>query len=297
LLVAPTGDDKDGASRRIQHHEQDSSTIHPAVLRTSKLIYDEAKPILYKKNKFSAWIKHRKAGLRPSAGASTCKLAVMGAGRRHIYDRDMSGNPFLHSHRTPFLRHLFEDSRTMGILRSLTHFTVNLNLVPRRAVGNVEYVAQASNAMTSLCLALIGASKMMELTINVRSDFPGIDNIDPATILWPLVFLRNSIAVKFEGIAPTPGNSVYRPDSSQRAQGYRGREVADVRRLCNEEIERHGWDAEGLREVESALDELSHFGWSLLLLEDIVNQSAFWKGIRSEADRMEAVWAKQFGGM
>jgi hypothetical protein len=179
LLVHPIGEDDDGAFKRIIHHKEDSSTIHPAVLRTSKLIYAEAKPILYKKNKFSACIRHRRTGgfCRPRR-AHGCNLVIMGAGRRYIHDQNMS--------QTPFLRHLFEDATGMCILRSLTHFTIDLNLFPQLAVGRADYVSLASKAIASLCLALTGASKMVELTISLRADYPKLDHVEPASILWPL---------------------------------------------------------------------------------------------------------------
>lgn len=108
--------------------------------------------------------------------------------------------------------------------------------------------------------------------------------------------LRTSITVKFEGIArkkfvSPPGSNPL--GLNPREYTSHGKQVAGVRRICNGVIERQGLGDQGLRNVELALHRLSHFGTRFLVIEDIVNQSACWRGIRSEADRVEASESEQ----
>jgi len=101
----------------------------------------------------------------------------------------------------PFLGDLFK-SDAMGTLRSLTQMTINLSPVTEEDRESNEYVPRARDAIACLCLSLTGASKMKELTINIGLGHPRErSKVDLARILWPLVFLRTDIVVKFEGIA------------------------------------------------------------------------------------------------
>jgi hypothetical protein len=134
----------------------------------------------------------------------------------------------------------------MGLLRSSTHFTIDLDLVPLFAAGRARYVAHASNAIAALCLALNGASKMMELTINVRSRESGLENVNPASILWPLILLRTDITVKFAGIDAIREHLRF----NTRVQGYHSERIADIRDFCNKDIASHDWDTDGLLGVD-----------------------------------------------
>ena len=253
--------------------------LHPAVLGTSKQIHSEARPILYRKNKFEATIEELEA-----APYSSCKMRVVMPGVRIPYSQTMSS-----SRDTPFLDELFGDP-VMGTLRSLTHMTINLSLAMQTSRQSEEYVPEARDAIACLCLSLAGASKMQELTINVDPGQPQERNkVDFARIMWPLVFLRTDIVVKFEGIAEILETSATAPKTVPHAEAFYGRHIAKTRHLCIQEIEKHGTDLVGLRGVESALASMSYFGSEFISMEDIVNLSAAWSGMRSEADRVEAM--------
>ena len=109
----------------------------------------------------------------------------------------------------------------------------------------------------------------MELTINVRSRESGLENVNPASILWPLILLRTDITVKFAGIDAFREHLRF----NTRVQGYHSERIADIRDFCNKDIASHDWDADGLLGVEIAVGQLKPFGMSLSFLGDIVDQS------------------------
>jgi hypothetical protein len=57
----------------------------------------------------------------------------------------------------------------------------------------------------------------------------------------------------------------------------------------DKEIEKNGWSLNALHDVELLLDGITSSIEQHVFIGDIVNQSAVWKGIRSQADRMEAL--------
>lgn len=268
------------------HRHEGMPALHPAVLRTSKQVYSEAMPILYKKNKFrvniwysetSSWFHH--AGIVP-----VCTLAI-----------NRPGGEFSFYHRTgtstvPVLRSLLEHSSAMHMLRSLTHLTINFSVVTPGDDESDDYVPKARDAIACLCLSLTGASKMKQPTINVNVDpkRPQRSKVDFARILWPLVFLRTDIVVKFAGITEIQKTSAAGWPRNSHAEAPYGRHIAKTRHLCMQEIENHGTNVVGLRGVEAAVASMNFFGDEFVSMDDIVNLSAAWTGMRSEADRVEA---------
>lgn len=70
--------------------------------------------------------------------------------------------------------------------------------------------------------------------------------------------------------------------------------------MCSAEIEKRGWKEQGwlfdgVREVETALDEVSFIGKGLIRLDDILELSDVWKRLQGEADRLEAENLEQEG--
>jgi len=177
----------------------------------------------------------------------------------------------------------------MGMLHMLQNLTVDLSLVTPGEDESYVYVAKACDAIASLCLSLTGASKMEELTIKVEPNYPQRDNIDLHRILWPLMFLRTSIVVIFEGIPAIPETTLTHLGMMPQAEAYYGRMIALVRERCNKQIDKHGWDDDGLGGVDAAIQSLEHFGEWFISIDDIVNLSATWRGIRSQADHVEAM--------
>jgi hypothetical protein len=87
--------------------------------------------------------------------------------------------------------------------------------------------------------------------------------------------------------------------SPQEEASFAG-QIAHVRRLCSAEIEKRGWKEpgwlfDGVREVETALDDVSFVRKGLIRLDDIVKLSAVWKRLQGEADRVEAENSEQEG--
>lgn len=137
------------------------------------------------------------------------------------------------------LSRLFQHSAT-GMLRSLTHLTIDLSLATPGFDECDEYVPKARDAIACLCLSLTGASKMKELTINVSVE-PKLlqrSKADFARVLWPLVSLRTDIVVKFEGIAELVKTSMADLRTVPHAEGSYGRHIAQIRQRCSEEIEK-----------------------------------------------------------
>jgi hypothetical protein len=257
----------------------DRFRLHPAVLGTSKQIHSEAQPILYRKNKFEATIMAVKYRQR-----TECLLKVVLPGRAYPYRRTMAS-----SREISFLRELFRSS-TMGRLRCLTHLTINLNLLTPEDHESNGYVPRARDAVACLCLSLTGSSKMKELTINVGLGDPqGRGKVDFARILWPLVFLRTDIVVEFEGIAELLRTTTTDARSVPHAEAFYGKHIAKIRQLCTKEIGKQGSGLVDFRDVEAALASMSFFGDEFVQMDDIVNLSTAWTGMRGEADRVEAM--------
>jgi hypothetical protein len=283
LLVDTTeqdGNEADPLMRSLGHH---SSTLHPAVLRTSKQVYSEAQPVLYQKNKFRATIVYSdeekyRWGPRPG-----CLLTVIQSGSRAPFRQKES-----YFDRSPSLYLLFK-SRAIGMLRSLTHLTLYLNLVTPGEEESDGYVPRTCNSIACLCLSLTGASKMKEQTINVEVGHPQErSKVDFARILWPLAFLRTDIEVRFEGIAELLKTSTAGLRRDPHAEASYGRHIARIRQRCNEEIAKQGSDRVGLHDVEVALTSMNYFGDHFISMDDIVNLSAAWTGMRNKADSVEA---------
>ncbi|GAB7336229.1 hypothetical protein MBLNU13_g08993t3 [Cladosporium sp. NU13] len=115
LIIAPKGKQRrDGVSK-----------IHSAVLRTSKQVYSEAMPVLYKKNKFRANIRYSEKSSRSHRAGTVpvCTLTIARPG---------GGFSFYHRMGTstvPVLRSLFEHSSAVHMLCMLTHLTIDVDLV------------------------------------------------------------------------------------------------------------------------------------------------------------------------
>jgi hypothetical protein len=284
---------------RLHVHEAllvESDTLHPAILRTSKQVHSEALPVLYKRNKFRARVKY--CIIEPywrGAPVVGCCLKI---------NRN-EGDPTFHQHVPRHLglgtlrRRLFRD-RTVDMLRILTHFTIDLDLATPGKEDAEAYACQAYDAILSLCLALIGPSKLKKLTIKVNTNDSHVTSTSLESILWPLVFLRTDIVVKIEGADAVPvpeREEVEGLYMNPEQEALFGRSIARVRRLCSEEIEKRGWEnddgenhawpADGVRPIERALYGVDFYGTGLIRLDDILSSSPVWERIRFEADRME----------
>lgn len=291
LLIAPKG----------KHGRDGIPKIHPAILRTSKQVYSEAMPVLYKKNKFRAeiWYSEKLSLFYPAGNVPVCTLTV-----------NRPGGGFSFHHRTstsavPVLRSLFEHSATIHMLRMLTHLTVDIDLVtPRGKQESGEYSIKACDAMKSLCLSMSGASRLKELTIKVKPGNQDSSDIDLTDILWPLLLLRDAITVKFEGITAGLEKSLMEGEKSmevERSSGMYaafGQRIALILHLCNAEFEKPGWEGRcwvfhGIREAGAALYALKAPEKQLLSLDDIVNTTPTWKGLQCEAHRLETSDSEQ----
>jgi hypothetical protein len=275
LLVDTRGRDSSGFVTNWNRRYR----LHTAVLRASKWIHSEAQPVLYKKNKFEAAIEASEVRLK-----TRCEMRIILPGANSPYHQRMLSSP-----ESSFLGEMFEDP-VMGALRCLTHMTINLSLVTEDDRESNKYVPRARDAIACLCLSLTGASKVKELTINIDLRHPRARNkIDLARILWPLVFLRTDIVVKFEGIAELSKTSTADLRRVPHATAHYGRHIAKVRQLCNKQIESRGSDLVGVRGVEDAFARMCYFGEQFIFLDDTVDLSAAWTGMRNEADRVEAM--------
>lgn len=245
-------------------------------------------PVLYnKQNKFRTSVKYseRPSWSRLSGIMPYCALSVYWpGGERYFYHSMYTGFTSLHS--------LFEDTATAHMLRMLTHLTIDLELVtPQgRKEESFEYGIKACKTIKTLCLALAGASNLEELSVIVKPGHKDSSDVDPVDILWPLLLLRSSIKVKFEGITTDPEKTS--TDRSLELDTAFCQRIALVRQLCNDELNKPGWeerhwDFHGMRDAEKELYALELPG-KRLCLHDLVSMSPVWRGIRGEIDRAEA---------
>jgi hypothetical protein len=197
------------------------------VLRVSKQIYVEAEPILYKGNKFSARVAYRELPViryDPRDLYKGCDFVVTQPGSRSSFHQTMYSARY-----TSSLGRLFQHP-AMGMLRMLTHLTVDLSGVTPGEHQSKTYVPKARNTISTLCLSLSGISKMKELSIDVESANTERSNVELAQILWPLVLLRTIIALKFRGITAIPEvPALGQLELSLQARASLGRLIAKVR--------------------------------------------------------------------
>lgn len=109
-----------------------------------------------------------------------------------------------------------------------------------------------------------------------------------------LVFLRTDIVVKFEGTTEILKTSTAVWPRSSHAEASYGRHIAKTRHLCIQEIKNQGKNVVGLRGVEAAVASMNYFEDEFVSMDDIVNLSATWTSMRSEADRVGAVGLKKW---
>lgn len=93
--------------------------IHPAVLRTSKLVCSEPQPIVYKKNKSGVKIGYSYPEARP-AGKTECDLRILRPGHRFAFFQRAAK-----SRHTLAIQHLFE-SPVSTMLGMLEHVSIDL---------------------------------------------------------------------------------------------------------------------------------------------------------------------------
>jgi len=265
--------------------------LHPAILRTSKQVYSEAMPILYKKNKFRARVLYfeQPAWSTPSGLKLVCTLAIEGSGGKPSFHHRM------HTGYVAILRSLFEHPSTMHMLRMLTRLNIDFDLTTSQKQRELKrYSFMACDTMKGLCLSLSGNSKLKELSIVAKLGDQDSSDADLADILWPLLLLRDDIAVEFKGVTTDPANmSTTEAERTTEIDAAFCSQIALVKQLCIAELERPGWDGRcwafhGIRDAEKALHAFKAPGKKLLCLNDIVNKSPVWKGLRREIERAEA---------
>ena len=277
-----------------KHRQEGEPALHPAILRTSKQVYSEAMPVLYKKNNFYAKLYYTETALTTShsVAATACALAINRPGGGLSFDHTTSINC------VTVLRSLFQHSFTTHILRMLTHLNIEIELVaPRGYLRDADYGIMACVTMKALCLSMSGASRLKELTVRVNPGDQEKSNVDLANVLWPLLLLREDVTVKFEGITTDPEKALTEGEKGPEVEAAFGQQIALVKQLYNSEVEEPGWEDRrwefhGIREAEKALYALQS-PWRLLCLNDIVNMSPVWERMRREIDRAEASGSEQ----
>jgi hypothetical protein len=277
--------------------ERDKCTLHTAVLRTSKQVYSEARPVLYDRNKFSVMIGYTWKGSRPSSaqlGKNRIGLRVVRPGARFSYHKLIGSADCPSPLELSLLR--------WPMLRGLKHVTVDLGLMtpepPTIDSSNdssddssddldhpVTYAVHAREAMTAVCLSLIGACKLEQLTIKITFEDSQASDADLAEILWPLIFLRSDIVVRIEGLSEVlqrERSADYEERarekaliSHQKRTAFVG-QVAKVRKRC----------AEGNDDIMELLAKLTPLGvW--VDMTDIVSSNVKWTALQRKVDALE----------
>ena len=269
--------------------------LHPSVLRTSKKVYSEAMPVLYKENNFYAklWYATRPSRSLRSVVIPVCSLTISRpGGGHHLNHSTTTGH-------VAIVRALFEQSFATHMLRMLTHLAIDIELVtPWGNLRDEEYSIMARATMKALCLSMSGASRLKELTIRVSPGDQEKSNVDLANLLWPLLLLREDVTIKFEGITTDAEEALTEGKKGLKVGAAFARQIALVKQIYNSELERPGWEDRrwefhGIREAEKLLYALQSPGKRNLCLDDIVNMSPVWKRLRREIDCVEASNSEQ----
>ena len=278
--------------------ERDKCRLHTAVLRTSKQVYSEARPVLYDRNKFNVMIGYTWKGSRPGSaqlGRDRIGLRVVRPGARFSYHK-LIGSADCPS---PLELSLLG----WHMLRGLKHVTVDLGLVTPEPPtedssddlsddwdekgddGPFAYAVHAREAMTAVCLGLIGASKLEQLTIKVTFEDSQASDADLGEILWPLILLRSDIVVRVEGVSEVlqrERSADYEERARKKALiSHQKRTalvgmVAKVRKRC----------VEGNDNIMEMLAKLVPLGvW--VDMNDIVNSNLKWRTLQSKVDALE----------
>lgn len=273
--------------------ERDTCTLHTAVLRTSKEVYSEARPLLYDRNKFNVMIGYTWKGSRPSSaqlGHDRIGLRVVRPGARFSHHKLIGSADCPSPLELSLLR--------WPMLRGLKHFTVDLGLITRESPSDdssddssddwdpsIAYAVRAREAMTAVCLGLIGPSKLEQLTIKVTFEDSQASDADLAEILWPLIFLRSDIVVRVEGVSEVlrrERSADYEERarkkaliSHQKRTALAGM-VAKVRNRC----------AEGNDDIREFLAKLVPLD-VCMDMTDIVNSNPKWTALQRKIDALE----------
>lgn len=192
--------------------------IHTAVLRTSKAIYNEAKPVLYDKNRFQLLL-----GSDHSHGYT---LAVERPGRNVSYtdhSRDNYYSWVLHSKvATPMFR---------GLKRLTIILDLGQALVFRRAPAHSS-AEKASRIITRLCLFMCGDSRLKELTFSLAPHNKSSEVPVSALphVFWPVILLRSTVVVRFEGVSGILGSS--QPEQSERESQRALLQIGTAEKMC-----------------------------------------------------------------
>lgn len=225
LLLDP---DKEFRKSTETHPSRSSGLIHTALLRTSKAIYTEAKPVLYNGNRFKAVLKCAK---------KSCWKLEFECPERDLLFKDVSRDDTY-----SWVLHC----KTMNfVLRGLKRLTIKLDL--GQSAGHVD-AWKACRITTRLCLFMCGDSMLEELTFSLVPHMGGNQvNISMLPhIFWPILLLRSKVVVRFEGASGVLGSqqseqseqSKHNKRESQRAMLPTGtaeglcKLVAQIRHRC-----------------------------------------------------------------
>lgn len=261
--------------------------LYIATLRTSKQVYAEARPISYNQNTFRAMIGYTHEGSRP-AGDDTCGLRIIKPGHRFSFHQTLTT-----LNCPPPVYYSLHNNTLLGMLRALKHLTIDLGLMtPTTPLydwqPSITYATHACEALTAVCLVLMSASKLEQLTVKVNFEDSQASDADLAVILWPLILLRSDVMVRIEGVSAALQRETL-GDYEERARqkvllprwqtAMLGSLVAEVRKRFSEET----WT----RSFDELIVKLSPLGmW--VDMADIVNLSAKWRGLQIHADVLEA---------
>jgi hypothetical protein len=165
--------------------------IQTAVLRTSKAIYSEAEPVLYKANHFDAVLT---GAPRPNY---TFQLERPGCVVPYSDDSDKKMWAWVF--KSGMMR------RISPMLSGIRRLTIKLDL--GQTPDNTQ--AQCASAIiTRLCMLMCGDTKMEELIFSLRSQDKNSSVVASTLpqIFWPIILLRSDVAVRFEGVSEGPGS-------------------------------------------------------------------------------------------
>ena len=259
-------------SRNCEAPGAEDQVIETSLLRTCKLVYEEAAPVLYGENEFTVEIifpPNSWSGSRNSwhtcslgddcyhSGRHCIKMTRLGLPNTNFHSRGFPTN-------RPLTIHM-ASCPCFNVLRQVRHLTM---FVSSGALG-------ASRVFAILCTMLSGASKLAKLTIVLGEQWRTRFNIKGlAATLWSVALLRSDVQLEVQSedkaveAKLTEGYDTLYETLEQyrdllRKERYHGLEAPGdlISKARNQEARLSKEDREDwryLRHVETILDELLH---------------------------------------
>lgn len=245
-----------------------------ALLRTCKLVHEEAEPILYRENKFSAFIGFYKDlnDSNDEEGACECGLKCQ---KNHDIElfRHERVHSYIHGdHSRDWICTLGCNNRVTScqsfhIFRSVRHLTLR--------VGSFDFDTQEK--LARLCLLLSGPSQLKKLTVAIHQCHTILDTEALVEVISPIAFLNLNVELEladgFKSLQTELDKcrKTLRAFPSLKLESH-GDRIASTRLEVEHLLGKYLKDWRRLRSVDWSLEEILH--WTALQTRESLGGSA-----------------------